>query len=87
MQRKTVNAYLLLSVPLELLEEAGISEESVIQMSAADGKILIQAVSRNDTEDFVCGGDCENCPFGEIDCEGECESCPCAEYCEESEEM
>ena len=71
MQGKKVNEYLLLSIPLDMLEEAGISEESVIQMSAAGGKILIEAVSHDDAEDFVCDGDCE--------------SCPCSEYCEESE--
>ena len=71
MQGKKVTDYLLLSIPLDMLEEAGISEESVIQMSAVSGKILIKAVSRDDAEDFVCDGDCE--------------SCPCSEYCAESE--
>lgn len=85
MQEKNVNDYLLLSIPLDMLEEAGISEESVIQMSAAGGKILIEAVTHDDTEDFVCDGDCENCPFGDIDCEGDCKGCPCADFCEESE--
>ena len=54
-----------------MLEEAGIGEESVIQMCASGGKILIEAVGPDDTADFVCDGDCE--------------SCPCSEYCEESE--
>ena len=85
MQGKKVNEYLLLSIPLDMLEEAGIREESVIQMSAAGGKILIEAVSRDDTEDFVCDGDCESCPLNTTDCDGDCESCPCSEYCEESE--
>lgn len=71
MQGKKVTDYLLLSIPLDMLEEAGIREESVIQMSAAGGKILIKAVSHEDAENFVCDGDCE--------------SCPCSEYCEESE--
>ena len=85
MQGKKVTDYLLLSIPLDLLEEAGIGEESVIQMSASGGKILIEAVGPDDTEDFVCDGDCENCPLNTTDCDGGCESCPCAEYCEESE--
>ncbi len=85
MQRKKVNEYLLLSIPLDMLEEAGISEESVIQMSAAGGKILIEAVSRDDAENFMCDGDCESCPLNTTDCDGDCESCPCSEYCEESE--
>lgn len=70
MQRK-IDGYLNLSIPPDMLEEAGIDEESVIQMSVADGKILIEAVDRDDTEDYVCDMDCENCP--------------CAEDCEESE--
>ena len=42
MQGKKVTDYLLLSIPLDMLEEAGISAESVIQMSAVSGKILIK---------------------------------------------
>lgn len=86
MQGKKITDYLLLSVPLDMLEEAGIREESVIQMSAAGGKILIEAVSHDDMEDFVCDCDCENCPLNTTDCDGDCESCLCAEYCGESEE-
>lgn len=36
--------YILFSVPVEMLEEAGIGEESVIQLSAGNGKIVINTV-------------------------------------------
>lgn len=75
--------YVLFSVPIEMLKEAGIGEESVIQISAGNGKIIINTA--NDTENFVCDNDCENCPMSEIDCDENCESCPCYDGCDESE--
>lgn len=75
--------YVLFSVPIEMLEEAGIGEESIIQMRAGKGRIIIDTVT--DTSDFVCDGDCENCPISEIDCDENCESCPCYDGCDESE--
>lgn len=83
MQSEKVNEYLLLSVPLDMLAEAGISEESVIQMSATEGKIVIEAVA--DFGDFVCDGDCESCPVNGTECDDDCEHCPCAYKCDESE--
>ena len=66
-----------------MLEEAGIREESVVQMSAGNGKIIINTVS--DTEVFICDSDCEHCPMSEMDCDGDCEACPCYESCDERE--
>lgn len=74
--------YILFSVPVEMLEEAGIGEESVIQMSAGNGKIVINTVKN--AEDFVCDGDCKNCPMSEIDCDEDCGHCPCFNGCDES---
>ena len=79
----TGGEYVLFSVPMEMLEEAGIGEESVIQMSAGNGKIIINTVK--DTEDFICDNDCETCPLSEIDCNEDCENCPCYDSCDESE--
>lgn len=59
---KMKSGYMLMSIPLEMLEEAGISEESIIQMRAANGKILIEAVEYDDFYDYVCDNDCEGCP-------------------------
>lgn len=75
--------FALISVPTELLDEAGICEGGMLQMSAADGKLIIEAVE--DLSGFVCDSDCDSCPVAEIDCDGDCENCPCADICEESE--
>lgn len=75
--------YVLFSIPMEILKEAGIDEESVIQMRAGSGKIVINTVKN--AEDFVCDGDCSNCPMSEIDCNEDCENCPCCNGCDESE--
>lgn len=85
MQNSKMNTaeYILFSVPVEMLEEAGIGEESVVQMSAGNGKIIINTVKN--TEDFVCDGNCKHCPLSEINCDGNCEHCPCCNGCEERE--
>ena len=57
--------YMLLSVPIDMLEEAGICSESVIQMRAQKGQIIIDAV--RDMPDCVCDTDCMGCP-----CEAMC---------------
>lgn len=77
------NEYILLSIPAEMLEEAGIGQESVIQMNARNGKIVINTVK--DEEDFICDGECSSCPMSETDCDENCESCPCYDGCDESE--
>lgn len=75
--------YVLFSIPEDMLSEAGIGEESIVQMRAGNGKIVINAVQN--TEDFICDNDCEHCPISEFDCEGDCENCPCYDSCDESE--
>ncbi len=85
MQMVKVTEYVLFSVPLDMLADAGIHEESVIQMSASGGKILIEAVGSEDTENLLCDGDCDHCPFDDADCDGECENCPCYEKCDDAE--
>lgn len=81
--KMTMGEYVLFSIPVEMLEEAGIGEESVVQMSAGNGKIIINTIK--DTEDFICDGDCRHCPMSEMDCDGDCEACPCYESCDERE--
>lgn len=69
-ERRGMNReFLLLSVPLDMLEEAGIAEDSILQMSAQRGSIRIS--NAYDTSDLVC--------------DGRCEICPCFDYCDESE--
>ena len=79
--KKIEQEYVLLSVPAEALEESGIKEGSLLQITTEKGKIHIETV--NDLSDFVCDGDCENCPINETDCDGDCDNCPCNNICEE----
>lgn len=59
--------FILVSVPLEMFLEAGINTESIIQVSAREGKIIID--TPDSTEDYVCDRDCENCPLNAMPCE------------------
>lgn len=70
MQNASLNAgeHMLLSVPLDVLEEAGICPESVIQIRAQRGKIVIDVA--HDTSGFVCDSDCEICPCDSVCKEG-----------------
>ena len=82
MQNKKVSeGYMFLAIPLETVEESGIKDGEILQFTAEKGKITIETVE--DASDFVCDGDCENCPINETDCDGDCENCPCYEDCEE----
>lgn len=81
--KKIRNETVLLPVPAELLLEAGIMVNAPLQLYADGNRIIIENI--DDTEDFVCDGDCENCPIADIDCDGDCGTCTCNENCEESE--
>lgn len=79
--QKVTQQYAFLSVPVEALEDAGISSGSLLEITAEENKLIIRAVT--DMKDFVCDGDCENCPVNSTDCDGDCENCPCEDHCEE----
>lgn len=79
----TKGEMILFPIPCELLDEIGLGEMEVIQMSVANDKLIIEKAH---TEGFVCDGDCNGCPLAELDCDGDCESCPCSSWCEESED-
>lgn len=79
--QKVKQQYAFLSVPVEALEDAGISSGSLLEITAEENKLIIRAVT--DMKDFVCDGDCENCPVNSTDCDGDCENCPCKDHCEE----
>lgn len=59
------NGMVLFPIPTELLEEVGLDEMDVIQMSVSDNKLIIE---KADTDGFICDGDCRNCP-----CSGSCD--------------
>lgn len=79
--KELAKEYVLLSIPADALEKAGIEAGTLLQITAEEGKIQIEKVT--DFSDIVCCGDCENCPVNETDCDGDCENCPCYKNCEE----
>lgn len=84
MQKRIMKSEMvLLSVPADMLLEAGIFEGDPMQMYVEGRRLIIENL--DDTDDFVCNRDCAECPFNEIDCDGECESCPCRNDCDDSE--
>ena len=83
MQNKKVDEFVLISVPKEVLEDAGIVDGSVLQIYADGNKLVIEKLI--DTGEIVCDGDCDNCPVNETECDGSCEECPCCKNCEEEE--
>lgn len=85
MQRGEVNKqeHTLISVPTELLEEAGIYDGSIILISVCKGKVILENADNSD--EFECDGVCSRCPYNGSECDGECEDCPCVDYCDEGE--
>lgn len=81
MQDKKVEEFVLITVPKETLGDAGITENSVLQIYADGNKLVIERLT--DKGKIVCDGDCENCPINEADCDENCEECPCYKNCEE----
>lgn len=63
MQNQTLNEFVLLSVPSEVLEEAGIMPNALIQYNVDDGKIIMEMV--DDVVPLVCNGECRECPVKE----------------------
>ena len=83
MQNKKVDEFVLISVPKDVLEDAGIIDGSVLQIYVDGNRLVIERLT--DTGEAVCDGDCDNCPVNETECDGNCEECPCYKNCEEEE--
>lgn len=49
-------------IPLELLQEAGITLDSVLQGEVINGKLILE-VADPDPDEFDCDGECDDCPF------------------------
>lgn len=83
MQDKKLNSnkYILLAIPTEILEEAGVSQAGILYISARKGTIVIKVAENED--DFDCDGNCEDCEFLNMDCDEDCANCPCFDFCEE----
>lgn len=61
MQNQTLNEFVLLSVPSEVLEEAGIMPNALIQYSVDDGKIIMEIV--DEVVPLICKEECNDCPI------------------------
>ena len=83
MQNKKVDEFVLISVPKEVLEDAGIVDGSVLQIYADGNRLVIERLT--DTGEVVCDGDCDTCPLKETECAGNSEECPGYKNCEEEE--
>ena len=60
MQNQTLNDLVLMSIPANVLEEAGIKPNALIQYQAEDGRIIMEMV--DEVVPFVCSGECDECP-------------------------
>lgn len=82
-KRRMKTEMVMVAVPAEMMLEAGIFEGNPMQMYVEGRRLVIENL--DDIDDFVCGGDCSDCPISEIDCNGDCESCPCWDECDDAE--
>lgn len=56
-----------ISMPVEALIDAGIEPGDAFEIGVEDEKIIIQKAQSDDK--CLCDGDCNTCPFREIDCD------------------
>lgn len=68
MQDKKVTAteMVMISVPLDMLMEAGIEDDSVIEIFTDEDRIIIRKAV--DLSDFECDGNCADCPLDDRGC-------------------
>ena len=69
--QKLTGNFVLMTVPVEAVEESGVLNGGLIQITAEEGRLVFEAVSVED-EDIVCDGECEDCPVYET----EGDNCP-----------
>lgn len=69
--QKMTGKFVLMTVPVESVEESGILNGGFIQITAEKGRLILETVDVAD-EEIVCDGECEDCPVYET----EGEDCP-----------
>ena len=62
--QKLTGNFVLMTVPVEAVEESGILNGGLIQITAEEGRLILETVSVED-EEIVCDGECEDCPVYE----------------------
>ena len=60
MQNQTLKDFVLMSIPSDVLEEAGIQPNALIQYHADEGKIIMELV--DEIVPIACSGECDECP-------------------------
>lgn len=75
--------FVMVPIPLEVLEESGINAGDLVQFTAGNGALIMESMV--DFHDIVCDGNCDNCPVDQTECNNACGSCPCCDGCDESE--
>lgn len=60
MQNQTLNDFVLMSIPSDVLEEAGIQPNALIQYHADEGRVIMEMV--DEVAPLICSGDCNDCP-------------------------
>lgn len=64
--KKLTGKFALITVPVEVIEESGILNGGLIQITAEEGRLILETVSVED-EEIVCDGECEECPVYETE--------------------
>ncbi len=66
-KKVTANDHVLISIPIDMLVDIGVTENSIIEIYVNDDKIIIrQAI---DLTNFICKGNCDDgCPLDEHGC-------------------
>ena len=73
--QKLTGNFVIMTVPIEAIEESGILTGGVIQITAEKGRLIFENVDVSE-EEIVCDGECEDCPVYET----EGEDCPNRNY-------
>ncbi len=60
MQNQTLNDFVLMSIPSDVLEEAGIQPNALIQYYADEGRVIMEMV--DEVAPLICSGNCNDCP-------------------------
>ena len=77
--KKVKDQFACFMMPTKALDVSGIEEGDLLEITATDGRIIVERVNKTDVE---CDGDCENCSLRKDECDGDCDSCPCFGNCD-----
>ena len=73
-------------IPAEDYDALGLTPDTILETRVTDdGALIVRPVDAVDLEEFVCDGDCDECPVAYNDCDYDCLSCPCYACCMDSD--